>query len=282
MAGHPDPRFAALDTELKKYAVAIAPLETTDGPLLVLNSTKQGSGTCVVLGGRFFVATAAHVISSDTTEQFAVLTPSTTDRTLAQRGTGRRGGGTRDELDVGWIELAPRAAAVAGREFLPLERLGPFRTGIDDNVHVCGAPRVGGSVKHVEGSVHFTAHLGTWATRPLGKEDVDSGDWERRMYLEWPGTIPGANGVSYEYPAPAGLSGGGLWALNTEAHGRSWRADQAQLVGIELACVRHGRRYLVGQQIHVWLEMVAEDIPELAPIIKEHLTGGQLSITPAR
>jgi hypothetical protein len=50
-----------------------------------------------------------------------------------------------------------------------------------------------------------------------------------------------------------------------------------QLVGIEFATYgeRDARR-LVCQQMHVWLEMIAKDIPELTDVIRAHLHGAAL------
>ena len=53
-----------------------------------------------------------------------------------------------------------------------------------------------------------------------------------------------------------------------------------QLVGIEYAWARTGvpDRYLKALQIQTWLEMVAEDIPELAPIINPYLAGARFGL----
>jgi hypothetical protein len=89
--------------------------------------------------------------------------------------------------------------------------------------------------------------------------------------------VTGHNDESYEYPEAPGLSGGAIWSLNIKSHGQEWRADQAQLIGVEFAVQRdQGYRYLIGQQIHLWLEMLAEDVPALAPVIGQHLAGARV------
>lgn len=113
-----------------------------------------------------------------------------------------------------------------------------------------------------------------WATRALSRDELGEQDYERRMHLEWPRFVIGHNDESYEYPEPSGISGGGVWSLNIGTHGSDWHPRYAQLAGIEFAVQKgSGYRYLLAQQIHVWLEMVAEDIPELAPTINAHLIG---------
>jgi hypothetical protein len=65
-------------------------------------------------------------------------------------------------------------------------------------------------------------------------------------------------------PAAPGLSGSGMWLLNDEQRGL-WTPDHAQLIGIETGWLEF--EYLRGNPIREWLQMVREDIPELAPEI---------------
>lgn len=276
MSLYADPRVPQIDAELRKYSVAIVPVEMANEALPTLNPLEQGSGTCIRIGGRFFVATAAHVVPTFPSTRYAVLTPSTKDWVLKVIGGGRRGGGPRDELDVAWLELAPRAAAAAGRHFLDVARLGPYRDGSDEDLCVYGAPAQDRQMGTKDGLPSVTSVASMWATRSMTADEIGDVDRERRIHLLWPRIVMGHNDDAYAYPEAPGLSGGAIWSLNTRAHGASWRADQAQLIGVEFAAQRaRGHRYLIGQQIHVWMEMVAEDIPELAPIIAPYLAGAR-------
>ncbi len=261
-----------MDAELNAYSVAIVPVEEGADGEGKLNPLEQGSGTCVRIGGRFFVATAAHLVSKFPSLRYAVLTPSTTNEVLRVRGGGRRGGGLRDEVDVAWLELAPRGAAIAGRHFLDLARLGAYRDGRGEDVSVYGAPTQLGIRGEREGLPSYTAVGRMFPTRAMSRAEVGEVDHARRIHLHWPRIVAGHNDESFEYPEAPGLSGGAIWAMNTDTHGEGWRADLAQLIGIEFAVQRaRGYRYLIGQQLQVWLEMVAEDVPELEPIVRAHL-----------
>lgn len=278
-----DPRVPQIDAELRKYSVAIVPVEDTGAALPVANPLEQGSGTCIRIDGRFFVATAAHVVPNFPSTRYAVLTPSTTDWVLRVLRGGRRGGGVRDELDVAWLELAPRAAAAAGRHFLDLSRLAPYRDGAEEDLCVYGAPVQDRQSGKKNGRPSITAVASMWATRAMTGEEIGEVDRERRLHLLWPRMVMGHNENPYEYPEAPGLSGGAIWSVNTRAHGEAWRADQAQLIGIEFAAHRaRGYRYLIGQQIHIWLEMVAADLPELAPTIDPYLAGARFALKPTR
>jgi hypothetical protein len=280
---YPDPRFSLINAEVSRYSVAIVPVlpADTDEELLTLDVIAQGSGTCIRIGGRFFVATAAHVVAKFPVTRYAVLTPITSDQVLKVIAGGRRGGGPRDDLDVAWLELSGRAAAAAGRSFLDLGRLAPYCDGADEALCIYGAPterRVGGTKK---GLPSFTAVASMWETRAMTAEQVGDVDRKSRIHVEWPRVVRGHNNESYAYPEPHGISGGAVWSLNTKSQADAWRPEHMQLIGIEFAVQRaRGYRYLIGQQIHVWLEMLAEDVPELAPSILAHLAGARIALQP--
>lgn len=85
-----------------------------------------GSGTCITIDNRFFIATAAHVINGCTLNQL-FLVPGGNQRAPKHWtpliGRGSRGGGDDDPYDVAWLEVAPSAVADLKKEFVPLERL---------------------------------------------------------------------------------------------------------------------------------------------------------------
>ncbi len=266
-----------LGQELLKYVVVVAPVEERDGGLEAATGDR-GSGVCVRIDGRFFVATAAHVIAEWSETRYAVLTPSTGDGVLRVVGSGRRGGGRYDKYDVGWLELPPRASAVSGRHFLALERIAPYRDGEGDQLWVVGSPAHDFDRGKREGRDAYTANATAWPTRIAtdGQRDAERGE---RLIVEWPEKIPGHGHDIDRYPEPRGISGGGVWAANLTTHPDDWRPATMQLVGIEFATYgeRDARR-LVCQQMHVWLEMVADDIPELADVIQAHLRGASVRI----
>lgn len=271
-----DHRVPLVHQELSGYAVGIAPI-LDDGKNI--DQSGLGSGTCIRVAGRFFVATAAHVIMGRPYNQNFILTPKTGQWSLRIVKGGLRGGGPRDELDVGWLELHGRAAGNAGRHFLDVTRIRTHCIG-DEDLVVIGSPQ-----QHQErwreedGTPVLKANAGWWPTRGILDrrdlaEDVDS---NRKIFLKWPGRREGHNGEWYEYPEPLGISGGGVWATNFSQ--TPWRPEFLQLVGIEYAVQRGPPdRYLRAFQMQVWLEMLREDAPELAKHIDPILAAGRFQI----
>ncbi len=206
-----------------------------------------------------------------------VMTPSTSEWVLNVIGGGHRGGGQRDPLDVAWLELAPQAAAAAERHYLDLSRLGPYRDGSNEDLCVYGGPIQLQQRGRQGGLPSVTAVTSMWVTRAMSAAELVDVDRTNRLHLLWPRVVTGRNDDTYEYPEAPGLSGGAIWSLNIKGHGQEWRADQTQLIGVQFAVQRdQGQRFLIGQQIQVWLAMLAQDIPKLAPIINEHLAGARV------
>jgi hypothetical protein len=264
-----------LGRELLNYVVVVAPVEQRDAGLEAATGDR-GSGVCVRIGGRFFVATAAHVVPGAPATRYAVLTPVTGDGVLRVIGAGSRGGRRHDRHDVAWLELHPRAAADSGRKFLELERIAPYRNGEGDQLWVVGSPAHDFDRGTRDGRDSYTANASAWPTRSASDGLAES-ERADRLLVAWPEKIPGYGHDIERYPEPRGISGGGVWASNAQFHGEAWRPETMQLVAIEFATYgeRNARR-LVCQQIHVWLEMLAEDIPELADVIRTHLRGASV------
>jgi len=278
-----DPHVPLIHEELSKYCVSIIPIidaeERSDGRKNA-DPLNAGSGTCLRIGGRFFVATAAHVISPRPPNMHFVATPTTEDGALKIINGGYRGGGKYDPVDVGWLELHGRAAAQAGRAFLDIARV---RTGCvgDEELVVLGAPvQQQERGKHADGTPVLKTGASWWATRGIldARDLAEAPDPARKLFLRWPSRVEGTDGEWYEYPEPGGMSGGGVWATNVR-HAQ-WRASNLQLVGIEYAFQRVGApdRYLKACQIQVWLEMLREDVPELACHIDPLLGAGDLAL----
>lgn len=267
-----DPRVLQASDEIAKHAVAIVPLYGDEDDLQP-DLGSQGSGTCINIGGRFFIATAAHVIKGYPKKHYMVVTAETSCDVLRLIGGGFRS----DEFDVGWLELHPRAAAASGRHFLDLQRLAPFRTGENDALVVFGAPMAEQTQGTHQGLPRFTATAMMREVGYLSAETVAQDPHRPELYLDW--RDPHGTPDTPDYPAPYGVSGGGVWALNPADR---WLPSCIQLVGIEFSQRNGGgHRFLVGQQMQVWLEMVAEDIPELSESILQFLNGSRFAIKPS-
>lgn len=273
-----DERVLLLNNELKKYAVSIVPILPD---MQNLDPSAMGSGTCVRIGGRYFIATAAHVIMGRRFNQNFVLTPKLSNWSLRIVGGNVRGGGQGEYLDIGWLELHGRAAALSERSWLDVARLRTHCVG-DEDLVVFGSPQSAAERQtHPDGSPMLHANSGWWATRGItDARDLASEDrlGESKMFLKWPRRVKGHNDEYYEYPDAPGISGGSVWAVNL-GH-KPWRAEYAQLVGIEYAWARVGvpDRYVKALQIQTWLEMLADDVPELRSTIAPVIAAGRVPL----
>jgi hypothetical protein len=122
---------------------------------------------------------------------------------------------------------------------------------------------------------------GWWPTRGLaGSRDMASEEklGDRKMFLKWPRVTRGPDGQT-EYPEAPGIGGRGVWAVNLDGHD-PWRAEYAQLVGIEYAWQRVGvlDRYVKALQIQTWLEMLRDDVPEIRSEIDPFIAAGRVPL----
>jgi hypothetical protein len=264
------------DQELSEYH-ARAMMEHL-GPrsvaLILPNSNDRpdevGSGTCVQISDRYLVATVAHNFDDVDLRQIWV-TPLGTRPGMASRDTphclrwGRRGG--RSELlDIGWLEIEPAAistwCSMWERAFVTLERFSIAPIPIRSDAFLLGQP-----AKYVKyephGPVNGEPFVGLMAfpflTRTVERPDSEPAD-SQNVYLEYPESMFTAEGVR-PTPDPEGLSGSGMWLVNPKTNGL-WTPDAAKLVAVQECAPK--RRWLRGTPIRAWLQMVREDIPDLA------------------
>jgi hypothetical protein len=263
-----------IDAEISKYVVGIVPVDRAARQLF---PGDAGSGTCVTIGGRYFVATAAHVILDYQSKAFAISAPAMTDFVHRLKGAGLRGGGPRDDEDIGWLELTASHANTLERAFLPLARVRTHCDGNNEALAVAGAP-IAYQTRDATPNEKPTLTVGAqwFPVAALGRqEDLnETPELSRRLYLHWPRLVDECDGNVVEQPDAPGMSGGGVWALNIEQP--NWSARCAQLVGIEYSWAHRGvpDRFLRAYQIQLWLRMVADDHPELRAEIDPYIVAG--------
>ena len=179
--------------------------------------------------------------------------------------------------DIAWIELHPRAAAVAERSWLDVQRIATYVPNEGPQLIVVGGPQEYIVTDHSGDVPYFHSEVSWWSARSLAHPDDTGGekDFDRRLYLEWPRSAPDALGNVYSMPEAPGLSGGGVWTLNSTAP--NWQPENIQFVGIEYSQKTSGTPYrlLRAYKAQEWLRMVAEDLPELAPLIEPVIAAGR-------
>ena len=264
-----------VDAEITKFIVAVVP---ADPQAQSLRPGDAGSGTCVTIGGRFFVATAAHVILEHKKLGYAITSETTTDFVYFMKGAGLRGGRQGDDVDLGWLELNNDHARALGREFLPLQRMRTHCNGRNEALAVSGAPTVDQQRDSSSRDKPILSLGAQWFSvgALLKREELgEDPDLARKLYLHWPKHVEDNSGTIVEHPEAFGISGGGVWALNLAQEG--WGPRCIQLVGIEYSWAHRGvpDRFLRAYQIQLWLQMLAEDIPALRPEIEPFIEAGR-------
>jgi hypothetical protein len=266
-------RLMAQETFTEFHATALADHLTSRSVGLMLfedgpnEYPKIGSGTCIKICDRHFIATAAHNLND--VRKFSEVGIGALGNVGKYSGQtpkiiawGRRGGRKKvDPLDVAWLEIKPGAVdpwcKAWGQRFVTLERISLAPVPVGRHVSIYGVPSREIRVGKIEGQPMLgfvpLPYSGQVLPAPLDQPDTD-------IFFEYPTE---ANTEEGRKPLPhaEGLSGCGIWLVNDE-DGGVWAPDRAQLVGVEHGWLEY--EYLRGNPIRVWLEMVREDIPELA------------------
>lgn len=241
--------------------------------LAVINDKKEfidlGSGTYVVVGGRCFVATAAHVISPYRSEDIVLVSSERRAvRPVPFVGRGHRGGGKNDLVDVAWLEVAPSVVSDMGKEVVELARCLPECASVENDVVFA----YGNPYSLIAESAIARKEI---PIQPIGYSTVtlpprSKARAEADIVIEYAlrGNIL-ADGREFDLPEPHGVSGGSLWKMNVTKSGL-WSAFNAQMIGISHTYHRR-RRQIQGTQIQHWCRMLAEDIPALAATVANHL-----------
>jgi hypothetical protein len=249
----------ALVRHLDRRAVAIAGFHD-DKP------SDLGSGTCITVGGRFFISTAAHVVQEFTNEELFVIhtrAPSNVRVPILRRGAR---GGEADPEDVAFLELAAEEATKLGKDFVEVSRLLPGISELPkDNVLVYGYPtemidRV--LLKEEKLRVQPIGYLSP--TMPLASIRNARGplraDYD--LFFEYPEreNILSTGEELLQLPAALGISGGGVWTTCLDEDG-VWAPSKCRMIAIERSWPEY--EWCRCTQIQHWLDLVRTEIPEL-------------------
>lgn len=223
--------------------------------------TESSSGTCIQIGARYFVATCEHMLRDYPNNQLLLVTRH--DRhTSTPVIIGR---GTDPNFDLGWLELPTDVVSDTDRTFVPLSKL---RLGIDhlehDFVVLHGFPTALVQLQHAERGIGVQPIC--YATGTItDPEQIATVDSSRDIYLAYPDDdLTRSDGASMRGIEAFGVSGGGIWSADANRDG-VWTPDACKLIGIETSWLRF--KWVRGIQIQHWLDLVRQDIPELAPEI---------------
>jgi hypothetical protein len=234
-------------------------------PIVVGAGGPIGSGTLFTVVGRYFVSTAAHVIMDEQLDDLEIpVTTRPSNLRALLKGYGWRGGGPRDPVDVGWIEIQQATARPMDRRFLHIDRM-RLRVAHDgsDAAFVLGFPGTEiekprspeEGVLRSTGVGYCTATLGEGALGARFKPAFDT-------YLAYPD-------LSYDQvdegwlkraPDAPGMSGGSIWLLG-QLEGAVWDPSMARMVAIDQSWLRG--EWLRGTKVQHWLRMLIDDVAEV-------------------
>jgi hypothetical protein len=245
-------------------------------PILIENVQQQpedcGSGTLLEIEGRYLVATAAHLVKKAPLASVVIPYAEEPSRfTPNLRGCGWRGGELTNALDIAWIEIEPQAAKSMKRQFRPLECIGLESPREDEWAFIHAFPAElfvnQGSAEPPRYLSKAAPYLTTFRGIDDAGEMTSPPVQDTDVFLNWRGVdndqVP--EGWLQEPPGAPGMSGGGIWELGV----------QRGAVAIpRLVAIQHAWRkgdWLRGTHMRHWLQMVAEDIPEVASTIHNRL-----------
>ena len=253
----------AMAEHLYPRSVAIVIHDASDTPIEV------GSGTCVRIGSRHLVATAAHVLDQVTTlRDVGVMALGLVGNVFNQTpklvGSGRRGGKRDDQVDLAWLEIEPKAipswTTTWKRVFVTLDRIRIDPVSPGAHAYVFG--QAADYIKHdtIKGAPYLGLKALPFLTDTIA---TPAGCSPRDLYVGYPTQMHTAEGMK-PLPRAPGLSGSGMWVVNPRKEG-VWTPDLAQITAVQQSWYEF--EWLRGTPMREWLQLVRDDIPELAPEI---------------
>ena len=213
-------------------------------PILLgdMSNPEIATGTCLRVGGRFFVSTVAHATAEYRDDQIWIV--HARNREAQERiPLLQRFERIADGVDLALLEISADSARISQREFATEGAFGDPPRGPGRHIlHIHGYPAQfvsAGELKRQRlryGGVSFT-------TLPMSLDDYpERADPSRDVafaYLESGRRVEDER--SLPLPDPGGLSGAGIWSLDPNARGPLLGAHNARWVGIQRAWIRERR-----------------------------------------
>jgi hypothetical protein len=181
--------------------------------------------------------------------------------------------GLAPNLDSAWLELDPETLEHPHFALVAVDEIASFRK--DKGEQACFVLGYPAGMAEKPSTVQQrplleSACMGTFNRLVASARSARSEHFRHRM--------ASSDGSLNDSPEPHGLSGGGVWLLPRHDDYLVWSPERARLVGIETAWWRdYGE--LVVTRIESWLELVANQIPELCDEVTTILE--QIRLKPA-
>ena len=243
---------------IRRHSVALGLYSGAEHP-------EIGSGTCVSVGERFFVATAAHNIHHQSENSISIVHTNQPESERVPISALHWSGGERGQPeDVGLIELEPEVAHSLKRDFLSLDRVSENPPPLEEGwLFLFGFPSQLVPSDRAATGIYAYSSIGFITLGVPVSQYPDSASRSLDWVLEYPETGEvGWDDRAFPMPDPFGVSGGSIWFLNPNEATPLVGSHNARWVGIQHSWVR-SRRLAIGNRISVWLTLVKEHYPGL-------------------
>lgn len=249
---------------------------TSDRACAVIGGSRSfksaiGSAVCIEIAGRYFLATAAHVIEAFADDDILLLPRGESNHpgmSFIRRSHPRN---KHYRYDIAWMEIEYPEWLKSGLRALTLEQTACNRRHSRHQpiLFAQGFP----SREVIITSVNTFSPL----SMCLASTSVDAGQGANGVAIEYPPQDPADVGL--ELVHPEGFSGGGMWTWNPLSIWPHINAEAEKLVGI-IVEYDPVAKHLVSIGMEYWFELVAQDNPELLDHIQSALVRREIGISP--
>jgi hypothetical protein len=243
----------AIGHYMSRHSVAIWQEDQQEGIYI-------GSGTCIEIAGRFFIATAAHNFKDIPRGGRIILfsaVPSS-DTPIDVIGQNYGDYGADDTIDVAWLEVDPKSAAKSNLNGVPLSIIAPYHTQQLKGVYeIAGFPAAMVKLTKIKNHTDFFIHLAIYSTIP----GINANPTDDNLLLDYAESAFTPDGPM-EMPHPEGISGGGIWYIPVVDDSQVWSPSRFPLCGI-LIKFDPTSREVIGLRMYHWLKLLSADHPEL-------------------
>lgn len=246
--------FSALSDHFLNHSIVIWQISPSGEP-------SVGSGTCVEIGNRLFVATAAHNFKDLQNGGRVVLFSGRGSTLIRLKEVGHNylSYGAPKTLDVAWVEINQDSAAQSNLLGIPLRSIAPYHSLDESYYSITGIPSERSKIDIENKQARVTLLPIIYYTHAASKPGVADAD----LFLNYP--IGSVNTENQLVPTddPYGMSGGGIWYTPPMDVSQVWSLAAYPLVGIVVSFLPQSRQ-ICGLQMHRWLSLLHKDHPELS------------------
>jgi hypothetical protein len=220
---------------------------------------KIGSATCIEIGERFFLCTAAHNFKcTDNGGTVGYVAPHASGGISLNPIRWNFGElGIDDTIDTAWVEIERESAERADLVGVPLSIIESMHMMDVENDHflTVGIPPAFFKLTSKPDDEDNTPLFG-YFTRP----GIQANEIEDKIYLAYQRKALLPNGEIVDIPHPEGVSGGPIWLTPIYGEDEIWSTYKYRLIGFN---THYHREQIIGLRMHLWLKLLLSDLPDL-------------------